>query len=174
MKKQIEGVLFGSKWLITPFLFGLIIIQILYCAVYLKEIWHLALHFNSTTESAVMLAAVGFVDMTMIACLIYMIISGSYNSFISKDHHEENARISSGLLKVKMATSIIGVSSIHMLQSFVNINNVSWDVVNKQLAIHAGFIIGALAVSVIDYLHEAQHKDEPHSESTDKTTNKDH
>lgn len=154
MKQVIEGILFGSKWLLIPFFFGLIATQAVYCYMNLHEVWHLLNNFNHMREAEGMLIVLGLVDMTMIACLIYMIISGSYNSFISKEHHEETARISSGLLKIKMATSIVGVSSIHMLQSFIGAQTNSWDVILKQLAIHGGFILGALALAWIDKLHE--------------------
>jgi uncharacterized protein (TIGR00645 family) len=93
------------------------------------------------------------VDIVMIANLVKMIITGSYNSFVSKSHGVEGEQVSSGALKVKMATSVMGVSSIHLLQTFINAANIPQDVITKQLMIHGAFIIGAAFLAVIDYLH---------------------
>ena len=57
------------------------------------------------------------------------------------------------MLEVKMSTSIIGVSSIHLLQSFVNVHNIAWDDVLKQIVIHSTFIVGALVMIIIEYYH---------------------
>lgn len=93
------------------------------------------------------------VDIVMIANLVKMIITGSYNSFVDKSHGIEGEQVSSGALKVKMATSVMGVSSIHLLQTFINAANIAQDVINKQLLIHGIFIVGAILLAVIDYLH---------------------
>jgi hypothetical protein len=89
----------------------------------------------------------------MIATLVKMIITGSYHSFVDKNHGQPNESSSSGMLKVKLATSIMGVSSIHLLQSFISAECVDWDVIYKQLIIHCAFIIGCLALAYVDYLH---------------------
>ena len=103
-----------------------------------------------------MLVVLWIVDMAMIAYLMKMIITGSYHSFIAKDHGDTSEKASSGLLKVKMATSLIGVSSIHLLERFAGIEKLGleWDQLYKMLWIHFSFLIGALVLAVIDYLHE--------------------
>jgi uncharacterized protein (TIGR00645 family) len=93
------------------------------------------------------------VDIVMIANLVKMIITGSYNSFVDKSHGIDGEQVSSGLLKVKMSTSIIGVSSIHLLQTFINSENILNETIYKQLIVHGAFIVGALVLSYIDYLH---------------------
>lgn len=72
---------------------------------------------------------------------------------VSKKHGYDNENISSGMLKIKMGTSIIGVSSIHILQQFVT-NTISWEDLGKLLAMHAAFLMGALVLALIEYLHE--------------------
>lgn len=150
--KYIENIIFNVRWLLIPFYFGLIIALGAYVVSYFWEIYELISKPIPHTET-MMFTLLAFVDVVMVANLVKMIISGSYNSFVSKNHGFKNENISSGMLKVKMSTSIIGVSSIHLLQSFVNVNNVSWDNINKQLLIHGAFIIGAIAMIVIEYLH---------------------
>lgn len=144
MKNVIEKVIFSSKWLLIPF--------------YLKLFWTLVklmYHFFCQGElsNEDLMSTLEDVDIVMIANLVKMIITGSYNSFVSKSHGIEGEQVSSGALKVKMATSVMGVSSIHLLQTFINAENIAQDVINKQLYIHGIFIIGAVFLAVIDYLH---------------------
>lgn len=166
MKKKIENLIFGSKWLLVPFYFGLIIVMIIYTYVYSKEIIHLIAVSNEIDKEMAMLLILEIVDIVMIANLVRMIISGSYNSFVDKGHGNELEHVGSGALKVKMATSLIGISSIHLLQTFIHIGSHSWEELNKQLAIHAAFILGAFVLAIIDHLHT---KDE-HIQSTRKNT----
>ena len=71
------------------------------------------------------------------------------------------------MLKVKMSTSLIGVSSIHLLQSFINSEHSNWEDLKKQLVIHGTFLVGALILSVIDYLHEkSEHSAHNHNQTT--------
>jgi len=83
-----------------------------------------------------------------------MIITGSYNSFVDKSHAAEGEKVSSGMLKVKMAMSIIGVSSIHLLQSFIYAHKVEWGELYMQLTIHAAFLIGYIIMAVGNFFHE--------------------
>ena len=153
MKRFIESVIFNSKWLLIPFYFGLILVLGIYTWVYIKEIYSITRQVNSLTKESAMLWILEIVDICMIANLIKMIITGSYNSFVDKSHGNENEKASSGMLKIKMSTSLIGVSSIHLLQSFINAGETSWPELEKQLLIHFIFLVGAIALSVIEYLH---------------------
>ena len=142
-KTLVKNFIFASKWLLIPF--------------YVKLMWTL-IRFSwiacsgGVTPEDVM-NVLEDVDVVMIANLIKMIITGSYHSFVDKTHGNESEQVSSGALKVKMATSILGVSSIHMLKTFIEEGGMT-DVVYKQIWIHGAFIIGAVALAFIDYLHE--------------------
>ena len=144
IKKLIETIIFSSKWLLIPF--------------YFKLFWTLGklmYHFfiQGTLSNQDLMSTLEDVDIVMIANLVKMIITGSYNSFVDKSHGVEGEHVSSGALKVKMATSVLGVSSIHLLQTFINAANIGQDVIFKQLYIHGAFIIGAMFLAFIDYLH---------------------
>lgn len=141
-KRIVELLIFNSRWLLIPF--------------YLKLFWTLltllysfVVYGHITNEQ--LMQILEDVDIVMIANLVKMIITGSYNSFVDKNHGEEAEKVSSGMLKVKMSTSIMGVSSIHLLQTFMATPD--WSVIYKQVLIHGVFIIGALVLAVIDYLH---------------------
>ena len=153
MKKFLEKIIFSSKWFLIPFYIGLFAAMIIYMIVYLKEIYNLSSEFGMLNKDVIMLSILELIDIVMIANLVKMIITGSYNSFVDKHHGYGGENISSGELKVKMATSVIGVSSIHLLQSFINAANIEWSELMKQITIHIVFLIGAGLLAIIDYLH---------------------
>jgi len=152
-KNMIEHIIFSSRWLLIPFYLGLFVTMLVYTSVYVKEIWHLIGTMGILEKDTILLITLELVDIVMIANLVKMIITGSYHSFVSKDHGVDGEMVSSGMLKVKMSTSLIGVSSIHLLQAFINAAHVSTDVLQKQIGIHIVFLVGALVLAVIDYLH---------------------
>jgi uncharacterized protein (TIGR00645 family) len=154
LKSIIETIIFGSRWILTVFYFGLIVTLLAYTFVFCKEIYHMFLHIGHADKNSIMMTLLEIVDIVMIAGLIRMIYAGSYNSFVDKSHNMPGERISSGMLKVKMAMSIIGVSSIHLLQSFIYIENTNWNFIGMQLAIHGTFLIGYLMMAYGNYLHE--------------------
>lgn len=155
----IESIIFNSKWLLIPF--------------YLKLFWTLIkllqhFVFEGHLSNEHLMETLEDVDIVMIANLVKMIITGSYNSFVDKNHKFTGEQVSSGALKVKMSTSIIGVSSIHLLQTFINAANIlDMNLIYKQVLIHVVFIVGAIALAHIDLLHakseaiEHSHKHPP-------------
>ena len=106
-----------------------------------------------------MLAILGLIDITMIANLIKMIISGSYQSFVEKMPNDHSEKMSSGMLKVKMGTSLIGVSSIHLLQAFINAAQISSREIIVKVGIHLVFLLSTVGLAYIDYLHCISVKD---------------
>lgn len=145
--KVLQTIIFSAKWLLIPFYLKLFwtLLKLLYSFMFQGEISN---HELTTTLEDV--------DIVMIANLVKMIITGSYNSFVDKSHSHTWENISSGALKVKMATSITGVSAIHLLKTFVALEgeNMSWDIIWKQIAIHGIFIIGAWVLAKINFIHE--------------------
>lgn len=162
MKRRIEQLLFGSKWLLTLFYFGLIVGQLCYAYIYAKEIFHMLININTFDKTSMMLMLLELVDMVMIAYLVKMIITGSYNSSIDKNHGYSGENVSSGILKVKMSTSLIGVTSIHLLQVFINADNILMDDFIKKMVIHLVFLFGGIALAYIEYLHDKGDSINPH------------
>lgn len=162
LKKLIERILFDSKAILIFFYFGLIIGMCCYAWVYAKEVWHLLVEVNVFTKESIMLAVLELVDMVMIAWLVRSIITGSYNSAVSKEHGFAGENITSGLLKVKMSTSIITVSTIWMLQSYINAAHVSWDHLIKQTLVHLVFLGTGIALAYAEYLHDLGDSINPH------------
>lgn len=153
MKKFIRSILFGSKWLLVPFYLGLILAQAFYCFKFCQEIFELSQSFWHITESELMLAILGLVDICMVANLLKMIITGSYQTFIEKVEDAGTEHVSSGLLKVKMGSSLIGVSSIHLLKIFINSQGISTGELITKCSIHIIFLVSTVGLAYIDYLH---------------------
>ena len=152
----IERTLFFSKWMLIPFYIGLMIALVCFLIIDIKEVCHFMAHSNSLNKSEAMMFILELIDMAMIAALVRMIIIGGYTSFVNKYHHLEGEKTSSGVLKVKLGTALIGVSSINLLQTFISCTadkSITWDVLQKQLVIHGAFLFGALVLALVDYLH---------------------
>ncbi len=152
--------IFVSRWLQAPLYLGLIVAQAVYVALFGKELWHLVSHFTTMTEETIMLAVLGMVDVVMIANLLIMVIIGGYETFVSRirmDDHPDKpewlSHVNPNLLKVKLAMSIIGISSIHLLKTFIEANRVEPEVMKWQVIIHCTFILSAIGLAYIDRLN---------------------
>lgn len=154
MKKVIETVIFSAKWLLIPFYFVLILALAVYTYFDVKEFIEYVHRLSHIDKQAAMLTFIELIDITMIANLGKMIITGSYNSFVSKVHDYTGENVSSGMLKVKMATSLVGVTAIELLKESVNIHEVAWDTLYKIAFVHVTFLLSAIILEVVDYMHE--------------------
>src|SRR6187397_1499656 len=123
----LPALIFGSRWSQLPLYLGLIVAQAVYVILFLKELWHLILGATSLNEQEIMLIVLGLIDVVMISNLLMMVIVGGYETFVSRmrlerhpDQPEWLSHVNAGVLKVKLATALIGISSIHLLKSFIN------------------------------------------------------
>ena len=160
---KLEMFIFWSRWLQAPLYLGLIIAQAAYVYLFMIELSHLIhnLFFSSTriSETEVMLVVLGLIDVVMIANLLIMVIIGGYETFVSRmnleDHPDQPEwldHVNASVLKVKLATAIIGISSIHLLKTFINAANYTDKVLLWQTLIHVTFLVSALAIALTDRL----------------------
>lgn len=163
--QAVEAVIFNVKWVLLLFYFGLVVVLGLYAWSFLREIVHLVLTGGSQNPEELRIVALDMGDIVMVANLIKMIVAGSYNSFVSKEHHRPNENISSGMLKVKISTSVVVVATIGLLPTFVAFKQADLPVLGGKLAMYAGFLIGAIVLAVIEYLHIKGEKLEQSHES---------
>ena len=160
IEKIIEWGVFTSRWIQLPLYLGLIIASILYSYKFLVELLHLVSNINGLTEVTVMMSILTLVDFTMVANLLFMVILGGYSTFISKlgllDNHEDRPewldKVNAGTLKVKLAGSLVGVSGIHLLQTFITISTHAVEAVVLQIAIHVVFLISTLCLAYSEKL----------------------
>ncbi len=122
----LSTLIFASRWLQLPLYLGLILAQCVYVFLFGKELWHLLSHSVSMGEQQIMLIVLGLIDVVMISNLLVMVIVGGYETFVSRlrleghpDQPEWLSHVNASVLKVKLAMSIIGISSIHLLKTFI-------------------------------------------------------
>ena len=119
-------LIFSSRWLQLPLYLGLIVAQGVYVVLFLKELWHLITGAVNFGEQEIMLIVLGLIDVVMISNLLVMVIVGGYETFVSRlrleDHPDQPewlSHVNASVLKVKLAMAIIGISSIHLLKTFI-------------------------------------------------------
>lgn len=157
-------LMFASRWLQVPLYLGLIVAQAVYVWQFLVELWHLIEGVFQGTKTAsaevtVMLAVLGLIDVVMISNLLIMVIVGGYETFVSRinltDHPDEPewlSHVNANVLKVKLATAIIGISSVHLLQTFIRAQTIENDKMMWQTIIHLAFVVSAIGLAWIDRL----------------------
>ena len=162
----LSALIFSSRWLQLPLYLGLIVAQGVYVILFLKDLWHLTTHVMSFGEQQIMLVVLGLIDVVMISNLLVMVIVGGYETFVSRlrleghpDQPEWLSHVNAAVLKVKLATAIIGISSIHLLKTFIEAGSIgmpdaktTWDAVVLQTIIHSVFILSAVGIAWIDRL----------------------
>jgi uncharacterized protein (TIGR00645 family) len=176
----LPNLIFASRWLQLPLYLGLIVAQCVYVFHFWVELTHLisaafgdadALRMLVTSigykgnpgwvpkldETVIMLVVLGLIDVVMISNLLIMVIVGGYETFVSRmnleDHPDQPewlSHVNASVLKVKLATAIIGISSIHLLKTFINAENYSEKVLLWQTLIHVAFLFSALAIALAD------------------------
>ena len=124
--RPIPRFIFASRWLQLPLYLGLIVAQVVYVYLFLKELMHLVMTSPSVTEQGAMLIVLGLIDVVMISNLLIMVIVGGYETFVSRmelnrhpDQPEWLSHVNASVLKIKLAMAIIGISSIHLLRTFI-------------------------------------------------------
>jgi len=162
----LPALIFSSRWLQLPLYLGLIVAQGVYVFLFLKELWHLVTHASSFGELEIMLLVLGLIDVVMISNLLLMVIVGGYETFVSRlrlenhpDQPEWLSHVNASVLKVKLAMAIIGISSIHLLRTFIEAGSIGIENsrfteagVMWQTIIHVVFILSAIGIAYVDKL----------------------
>lgn len=170
-----QFIIYSGRYALHPVYLSMLIVLALYCTTFFIDIWHFVLSFYQTDSDQQVVAVLQFVDHSMVANLIYLIMVGGYDIFLRKFRFARNEEkpswlehIDSYSLKVKMGGSLIGVTTVHLLTSFFDAKELSWDLLGKQLVIHFTFILSTLAIMWISERHSQLHlklnKEEHHNE----------
>lgn len=185
--RPLPTLIFASRWLQVPLYVGLILAQCVYVFHFWVELVHLieaafgnqtamqaifsavgvtgeAANGTKLTETIIMLVVLGLIDVVMISNLLIMVIVGGYETFVSRmeleghpDQPEWLSHVNASVLKVKLATAIIGISSIHLLKTFINAGALSDRVLIAQTLIHIAFLFSALAIAWTDRILTSSH-----------------
>ena len=155
----LASLIFLSRWLQAPLYLGLIVAQGVYVYHFIVELFHLIGKASHIEEKEIMLTVLGLIDVVMIANLLIMVIVGGYETFVSRlrleghpDEPEWLSHVNAGVLKVKLATALIGISSIHLLKTFIGIGEPGTDAqtVLWQVVVHLTFVSSALLLAWTD------------------------
>ena len=186
--RPLPNLIFASRWLQLPLYLGLIAAQGVYVVHFLLELLHLVeaafgsqtalqaligsigyksdIQITQLNETIIMLVVLALIDVVMISNLLIMVIVGGYETFVSRmdlDNHPDQpewlSHVNASVLKVKLATAIIGISSIHLLKTFINAANYDVKVLMWQTIIHVVFLMSALAIAYTDKLLTSSQKD---------------
>lgn len=153
-KKVVQWPIFESRWMLVIFCLGLLVAQMFYCIKFCEQVAMLFVHFKTITETDVLVAILNLLDMFMIATLIKMVVTGSYQVFIDRMEHDTTEKVTSGLLKTKMGTALITVSGVNLLQLFLSPDKIAMHIIVAKCGIHVIFVLSALAMAYMEYLHE--------------------
>ena len=177
--RPLPALIFASRWLQLPLYLGLIVAQAIYVWLFWQELYYLLMAtfgdanalthvLDSVTveggqrphkpnETVLMLVVLGLIDVVMISNLLIMVIVGGYETFISRmgleshpDQPEWLSHVNASVLKVKLATAIIGISSIHLLKTFINAAAYDEKTIIAQVGIHITFLLSAMAIAAAD------------------------
>ncbi|HVV62532.1 MAG TPA: TIGR00645 family protein [Pseudolabrys sp.] len=174
--RPLPQLIFSSRWLQLPLYVGLIVAQAVYVVLFLKELWHLVHGAIQFTEQEIMLVVLGLIDVVMISNLLIMVIVGGYETFVSRlelekhpDQPEWLSHVNASVLKIKLAMAIIGISSIHLLRTFIYAgqlgkpeSSLTETGVMWQAIIHSVFIMSAIGIATVERLSAPVEAHKPH------------
>jgi len=176
-RRTLASMIFGSRWLQLPLYLGLIVAQCVYVILFCKELWHLLVHAATFSEQEIMLIVLALIDVVMISNLLVMVIVGGYETFVSRLHLEGHPdqpewldHVNASVLKIKLAMAIVGISSIHLLKTFIEAGHLGTPSakftstgVMWQTIIHLVFIVSAIGIAYVDYLSSKSNHGRPKS-----------
>jgi len=157
MERQFERLLFAMRWLLAPLYFGLGLLLIMFAVQFFRELIHIFETATSLLEVDLILASLTLIDLTLVASLVIMVMLSGYENFVSKldigDTEKSLAwlgKLDAGSLKIKVAASIVAISSIHLLKAFMNYEDVATEKLIMLIVTHLTFVISALLLAVMD------------------------
>ena len=166
LEKIIETLIYHSRWIQAPIYLGLIVAAVLYSIRFLLDLGHLCTSFSSLNESQFMLVVIGLIDTSMVVNLLIIIIIGGYWAFVSKIDLDNDkdfeqfsylGKISPSTLKIKLVVSLISISGVHLLETFLRTDELPLQSVVLKISIHLTFLLSAVLLAYTDKLLDAKH-----------------
>ena len=151
----VEKIILSSRWLLVVFYLGLVAALAVYALSFMFKFWKVAKEVFTLSEAEMILAMLGLIDAALVASLIVMVMISGYENFVSRfDETEADVsflgKLDAGSLKIKVASSIVAISSIHLLQIFLNVDKYTGEQLMWYTLIHVAFVISALFLAFID------------------------
>lgn len=167
LERWIERTLFASRWILAPIYLGLSLALIALAIKFFQEVLHVLAYVFTSSETDLVLAILSMIDMVLVASLIVMVMFSGYENFVSRIDLDEGddkldwlGKLDAGTLKLKVAASIVAISSIHLLRKFMEME--ASDIVNDKMlwyvVIHMTFVFSALLMGVLDKMSFDSHR----------------
>jgi uncharacterized protein (TIGR00645 family) len=164
LEHAVEGVILASRWLLVVFYLGLTAALALYCVSFIKKLMEYFTHVFTMNETDAILKILSLIDASLVASLVVMVIISGYENFVSKFDNASDelswlGKIDASSLKIKVASTIVAISSIHLLQVFLNANEYTSDKLMWLTIVHMAFVLSALLLAYIDKVMTSTKRD---------------
>jgi uncharacterized protein (TIGR00645 family) len=166
LQSLIEKSLFASRWILAPVYLGLSLALVAIGIKFFQEAWHLLTHIWTVPEADMVLTVLAMIDLVLVASLVVMVMFSGYENFVSRmkssdreDSLDWLGKLDAGTLKLKVAASIVAISSIHLLRAFMNSQHIDNDKLMWYVIIHLTFVVSAVLMGVLDKLAFSSHRD---------------
>jgi uncharacterized protein (TIGR00645 family) len=157
LERLIERTLFSSRWLLAPVYLGLSLALLALGIKFFQEVIHMFSDILTMPEANLVLSILALIDMTLVGSLIVMVMFSGYENFVSKIEVDEGAekmdwlgKLDAGTLKLKVAASIVAISSIHLLSVFMKVQDIPNDKIVWYVTLHMTFVVSAVLLAVLD------------------------
>ena len=159
MERLIENAMYAARWLLAPIYFGLSLALLALVLKFFQEVFHVLPRVFELAEIQLILVLLSLVDMALVGGLLVMVMISGYENFVSQLDIEEGkeklswlGKMDSSSLKMKVAASIVAISSIHLLKVFMDAKNTDPEHLKWYVIIHMTFVVSAFAMAYVDKL----------------------
>ncbi|WP_041770134.1 TIGR00645 family protein [Metapseudomonas resinovorans] len=164
MERLLENSMYAARWLLAPIYLGLSLALLALTLKFFQEVWHILPHVFEKTEAELILVLLSLIDMSLVGGLLVMVMISGYENFVSQldiDEGKEKlswlGKMDSGSLKMKVAASIVAISSIHLLRVFMDAPNIDNSKIMWYVILHMTFVISAFAMGYLDKMTKHDH-----------------
>ncbi len=161
----IEKSLFASRWLLAPIFLGLSLALVALGIKFFQEAWHVVTEAHILDEANLVLTVLAMIDIVLVGSLIVMVMFSGYENFVSTidakgtDSLSWLGKLDAGTLKLKVAASIVAISSIHLLRKFMQVETIDNDKIMWYIIMHMAFVLSAVLLGVLDKMSFSKHRD---------------
>ena len=166
LERSIEKLLFACRWLLAPMYLGLSLALLGLTVKFFQEAVHSLTGILALAETDLVLSVLSLIDLALVGSLIVMVMLAGYENFVSKidagteqETPEWLGKLDSGTLKLKVAASIVAISSIHLLRIFMNAKDTANDKILWYVVLHLTFVVSAVLLGVLDHIAFSSHRD---------------
>jgi len=167
LEKPLERLLFACRWLLAPLYLGLSLALLVLGIKFFQEAFHVIAEVTALGEADLVLTVLALIDLVLVGSLIVMVMFSGYENFVSRIDLDSGSdapawlsKLDSGTLKLKVAASIVAISSIHLLRIFMNAHQTPNDKILWYVILHLTFVVSAVLLGVLDRISFAAHRKE--------------